>query len=403
MPSAKLTIRTVKAARYEGDGSSRHVIWDTDLQGFGLRIYPSGRKAFIISYRAQGRKRMMVIGGFGTFTVDQARDRAGKKLRMVRDGKDPMEEDRKAAQGKTFGELKEKYIEEHAKVHKKSWQKDERQLKAEIPKSWDSRLAVSITRGEISTIHAKLGLKHPYGANRLLEVLRKMFNLARIWEFPGFDDASKPNPATDITRFPEYQRKRFVEKHELRPLAKAIDQEPNIFVRAAIWLYILTGVRRSELLTATWEQVEWKTRQLRLPETKSGEEQFVALSGPAIGVLQAIPRMEGNPYILPGSKKGGHLVNIGHFWRRIRKDAGIEDVRLHDLRRTVGSWMSQSNVDLNKIKDALRHADIATTLIYARLGEDPARDAMEDHGRNILEAAGDHGPLKVLEGGKGGK
>ena len=184
MPSEKLTNDKAKDALCEGDGSSRHVIWDTELRGFGLRVYPSGRKSFVISYRTRGRKRLMVLGGFGTFTATQARERARKKLVMVRDGKDPMEEDRKAAQGKTFGDLKEKYIEEHAKVHKKSWQKDERQLEAEIPKSWDSRLVGSITRGEISAIHAKLGKKHPYGANRLIEVLRKMFNLARIWEYP---------------------------------------------------------------------------------------------------------------------------------------------------------------------------------------------------------------------------
>ncbi len=106
---------------------------------------------------------------------------------------------------------------------------------------------------------------------------------------------------------------------------------------------------------------------------------------------------------MPGAKKGHHLVNIDLHWYRIRKAAGIEDVRLHDLRRTVGSWMTQDGVDLNKIKDALRHADISTTLVYARLGQDAAREPMEDHGRRILEAAGRRGPLAVVEGGAGKK
>ena len=454
MPFAKLTIRTVKAARYDGDGSSRHVIWDTELRGFGLRVYPSGRKAFVISYRAHGRKRLMAIADFGAFTVNQARDRAGKKLRMVRDGKDPMEEDRKAAQGQTFKDLKHKYLEEYAKPRKRTWKADARRLglsegpsraKCRVPGNWDHRLASSITRGDVSALHAKLGRDHPYEANRLLEVLRKMFNLARVWEFPGFEDATKINPAEGINKFHERKRKRFVQTHELPPLAKAIDGEANIYVRAAIWLYILTGVRRSELLTAKWDQVEWEAKRLRLPETKSGDEQHAALSGPALAILQGIPRMEDNPYILPGARKGKPIVNIGKRWERIRQQAtlalwlddpiatgiikdiqgklerdptfaevqaeaerrnidlpgGLLNVRLHDLRRTVGSWMSAANVDLNKIKNALRHADIATTLTYARLGDDAARDAMEDHGRRILEAAGDHGPLKVLEGGRG--
>ena len=456
MPTVKLTIRSVKAARYEGDRSNRYFIWDTELRGFGLRVYPSGRKAFVLSYRTHGRKRLMVLGDFGTFTVDQARDRAGKKLRMVRDGKDPMEEDRKAAQGQTFKDLKRKYLEEHAKVHKKTWEADARRLglterpskaTCRVPGKWDTRLASSITRGDVSALHAKLGKDHPYEANRLLEVLRKMFNLARVWEFPGFEDATKINPAEGIKRFPERKRKRFVQPHELPLLAKALDAEANIYVRAAIWLYILTGVRRSELLTAKWDQVEWEARRLRLPETKSGDEQHASLSGPALAILQGIPKEEGNPHILPGARKGKSLVNIAKPWGRIRRNGtlalwaedekvagvikslrgklnrdpkyaevlaeavrrkidlagGLLDVRLHDLRRTVGSWMSAADVDLNKIKDALRHANIATTLTYARLGEDSSRDAFEGHGRRILEAAGEHGPLKVLEGGKGKK
>ncbi len=96
-------------------------------------------------------------------------------------------------------------------------------------------------------------------------------------------------------------------------------------------------------------------------------------------------------------------MNIDFHWCRIRRAAGIEDVRLHDLRRTVGSWMTQDGVDLNKIKDALRHADISTTLVYALLGQDAAREPMEDHGRRILEAAGRRGPLAVVEGGAGKK
>ena len=139
-----------------------------------------------------------------------------------------------------------------------------------------------------------------------------------------------------------------------------------------------------------------------MPHTKSGEEQSASLSAPALAIMQATPAIEGNPYLLPGGKKGHHIVNIGLPWSRIRRRAGIEDVRLHDLRRTVGSWMSQAGVDLNKIKDALRHSKITTTLIYAQLGEDAAREPMEAHGRRVLEAAGRRGPL-VIVGGAGTK
>ena len=399
MPTVKLTTRGVKAAQYEGDGASRYVLWDAADPGFGLRIYPSGKKTFVLSYRSplDRRKRMKVLGNFGTFTVDQARDRARRQLAMVRDGKDPIDEASKAAQGKTLDDLIEAYMERHAKVHKRTWPADERRLRLHIPKDWRRRKAKTITRAEVADLHNKFGLRAPYEANRLLEVLRKMFNLARVW---GFLEEAAPNPAKGIQKFKEHKRKRFVKADELPRLAKAIDQEENIYVRAAIWLFILTGVRRTELLSARWDQVEWATSRLRLPETKSGDEQFATLSGPAMAILQGIPKFEDNPFILPGARKGKPLVNISKPWGRIREVAGLPDVRLHDLRRTVGSWLSQSGVDLNLIRDALRHASISTTLTYARLGEDAARDVMEDHGRRILEAAGDHGPLKVVDGGK---
>ena len=199
-----------------------------------------------------------------------------------------------------------------------------------------------------------------------------------------------------IERYKEHKRKRWLKPEELPELAEAIDKEPNIYVRAALWLYMLTGARKSEILEAKWDDVNWARGQLRLPETKAGEEQDLSLSKPAVAILQALPRQERNPYILPGAKKGHHLVNIDKPWRRIRTAAGVEDVRLHDLRRTVGSWLSQGGVDLNRIKDALRHSNISTTLIYARLGEDAAKPAMEEHGRRILEAAGKHRPREVV-------
>ncbi len=147
------------------------------------------------------------------------------------------------------------------------------------------------------------------------------------------------------------------------------------------------------MLGARWDQVDWERRILNLPETKSGEAQTISLNKPAIAILQAIPETEGNPHIFPGRKEGHHLVNITRAWHRIRKAAKIEDGRIHDLRRTVGSWLSRDSVDLNQIKEALRHASISTTLTYARLGADPARKAMERHGERIMKVAGNVRPV----------
>jgi integrase len=266
-------------------------------------------------------------------------------------------------------------------------------LDRNVPATWRNRHADAIAGWEIEDLHERIGKTRPYEANRLLEILRKMYRLAPRW---GYLDPSSANPAEGIEKFKEQERKRWVKPEELPALAQAIDQEPNVYIRAVLWLYLLTGMRKSELLAARREDVDWGRGRLRLPDTKAGGEQQATLSGPALGILQAIPRLPGNPYLFPGARPGQHLVNISKAWLRIRKAAGVEDVRLHDLRRTTGSWMTQAGVDLNVIKGALRHANLSTTLTYARLGEDVAREPMEEHGRRILEAAGRRAPAEVL-------
>lgn len=393
--SLRLTKKAIDNFVYDGDGSGRDARWDTLLPGFGVRVYPTGRKAFLLSYRFHGRKRLMVVGDYGSMTLDQGRSRARKLMVSIEDGVDPLEQKRLDAGGKTVGELIDAYVERHAKKRKKTWKKDESRLRRHIPSSWKSRKVDTIEDWEINELHERIGGKAPYEANRLLEVVRKMFNLAPKW---GYLKAHDPNPASSFEKFKERKRKRWLKPEELPPLVKAIDQEPNVYVRSALWLYMLTGVRRAELLEAKWTDIDWHRGVLGLPDTKSDEEQFASLSAPAMAILQAIPRIEKNPYILPGRKRGQHLVNLDKPWGRIRKAADLQDVRLHDLRRTVGSWMSQGGVDLNTVKDALRHQSISTTLIYAQLGADPAREAIEEHGRRILEAAGRKGPLAVVGG-----
>jgi integrase len=151
---------------------------------------------------------------------------------------------------------------------------------------------------------------------------------------------------------------------------------------------MLTGVRRSELLGAKWSDVDFTRKVIRLPMTKAGRSHEVPLSAPAIALLEKIPRVEGNPHVLVGKRKGGHLVNISKPWGRVRRAAGVEDVRLHDLRRTVGSWLVQAGNSLSLIGKVLNHSNVSTTAVYARMGQDQTRDALEQMGKRMLGAAG---------------
>ena len=436
----RLTKKSITAFKYEGKKPGAwDVRWDDEIPGFGVRVYPSDKKSFVLSYRHKGRKRLIVLGRFGAdLTIDEARTKARQTRVQVKDGLDPIDEREKASKGRTFNDLADAYIE-YAKQKKKTWGTDERRLDRHIPASWRRRQADAITADDVGRLHAKIGATTPYEANRLLSLLHRMFALAQrpAW---AYVETGAANPAADIEKFSETKRARFARPDELPLIAEAIDQEHDVYVRGAFWLYLLTGARKNELLTARRENIEWELRRLRLDDTKSGEEQYLTLNAAAIAILQALPVVEGNPYIFVGAKKGQHLVNINKPWLRVRKAAtvkywsqhedgavaglvtrvradlgreplhrevvaaavaielpvGLEDIRLHDLRRTFGSLLSRGGVDLNRIKEALRHSEISTTLIYARLGDDPVRDAVEDHGKRLLEMTG---RLRPVEGG----
>ena len=435
MPSEKMTKRAIDAFRHPG-GSGRAVLWDAEVPGLGVRAYPgSATKTFILSYRTGGRKRLMKIGRYGALTLDQARNEARDALALVRKKTDPMEERRRSGDDKSFGALWDKYIE-NAKGHKRSWDQDQRRLNDAIPRSWRSREAAAISAFDIAGVLKPLGNRAPYAHNRLLEILKRIFNLAKRADW-GFLDRLDQNPAADIDKFSEQKRKRFVCPDELPFLAAAIDREDSIYLRGLFWCLLLTGARKGELLNARRDQIDWTRRKLRLLETKAGEEQELTLSAAALAIMQSLPAVEGNPYLFPSPVgKGKPIGNVAHPWGRIREratiaywdetgdlvgklrerlgrdptvaecrakdaelSAGLTDLRVHDLRRSTGSWMTADGIDLNVIKTGLRHADIATTLTYARLGQDADREAFERHGQRIMEAAGKTGPVGVVSPG----
>jgi integrase len=389
----KLTKTAIDRLVYSKEGNQRHVIWDDELAGFGVRVYPSGKKSFVLFYRVKGRQHIKVIGQYGTLTLDQASGRAKKLFAVILDDRDPMSEQEKAKKTLSFKDFCPIYMERHAKKHKKSWFEDQRRINQRFIPIFGAMRLDSITRSDIAKFHGAVGKKHLYSANRMLELLSKMFQLAILW---GYLPDNHVNPAKGIQAFKEEKRDRWVKPTELPALAKAINNEKNLYGKNALWLYLLLGVRRDELLRAKWEDVDWERKELRIPETKAGRVHYVPLSNPALILLENLPKQKGNPYVLPGNKPGHHLVNIEKIWRRVRKAAGVEDVRLHDLRRTLGSWLAQSGNSLHLIGRVLNHSSQSTTAIYARFAQDNVREALEAHGNKLISLAGQEAPVKRL-------
>lgn len=379
---AKVTLSACKAAIYEGDGSSRHVIWDDEIKGFGLRVYPSGQKAFILSYRLAGKKKLYTIGDFGVWTPDQARKEARKLLVDIEHGIDPNVV-RAAAkqQGATFYDLKEAYLSKHA-VHKKSGAQDKANLARYIPTSWQKRDLKDFNRLEVSKLHQKIGKeKGTYAANRLVALLRKMFNFG-VQE--GLLPEAHANPCTGIKYFLETKRERFITPDELPRIWAAIEQEDNPYWKAYFILCLLLGTRRGELLSMQWDHVNLEAAIWVIPDTKAGKSHMLPVPRVAIDILKSIPRLVDNPFVFPSHGKTRHLVEPKTAWARILERSGLDGIRIHDLRRTLGSWLAAQGESLPMIGKVLGHSQPSTTAIYARLHLDPVRVVLERNVEKML-------------------
>jgi len=205
-----------------------------------------------------------------------------------------------------------------------------------------------------------------------------MFNLAHFWGM-----TSRENPAAGIQMFKEEKRDRYMQPHELPAFMKALKTEENIFLQAFFLLALMTGQRKGELRSMKWADIDFHQNVWRLPETKPGRPHLLPLPTAAVQILEGLPRVSGNEYVFPG-KNGDHLVNVNKAWARIREAAGFSGLRIHDLRRTLGSYLAASGKSLVLIGKALGHSQVQTTAIYARLDLAPVREALEENARQVL-------------------
>ena len=379
----RITKRTVDAIKPH---DRERVVWDDDLKGFGVRVHPSGRKVYIVKTRYQGRIIKMTIGPHDAVSATYARVRAAEIITDARAGKNPKG---RRSSAPTMRALGERFLKEYVPNHcKPSTAAEYRRSVEHFINPRIGKLRVpDVQRSNIAALHLDLR-ETPYQANRTLGVLSKMFNLAELWELRP----DGTNPCRHVKRFKEDKRERFLSDAEYRRLGSTLreieqDGSETASAIAAIRLLMLTGCRLSEIQKLRWEYVDLETGELRLPDSKTGAK-LVHLGEPAIAVLRDIQRQDDNPWVIAGRKEGGHLTDLQHPWRRIRTRAGLDDVRIHDLRHSFASGGLLVGEGLPMIGKLLGHTQVQTTARYAHLANDPVKSAANRIAGRIAEVAG---------------
>jgi integrase len=237
----------------------------------------------------------------------------------------------------------------------------------------------------VKRLHAQIGENHGiYAANRTLALIRKMFNFAIVEK--GWHEE---NPCKGIKKFTEKSRERFLTGDEMPRFIQALAEEPSRDFRDFVLLDLLTGARRSNLLSMEWHEIDFTGAVWRIPRDKfkSKKGQTIPLVGPALKILQARHEKASGNWVFPSSViPGQHLQEFRKPWTQLLKRADINDLRFHDVRRSLGSWMVKSATALPIIKAAMGHAEITTTAIYSRSEDADVRKALEVTARKMLAA-----------------
>ena len=386
---AKLQYRTI-SKRTVGKlpvGEKDAVYWDRELLGFGVRVYPNGTKVYVVQTRAGGKSKRIAIGRHGVISPDQARRKAAQMIARIKAGEDPDPEATKRPSGPTVAELAERYLIEHVEVRcKPRTVEASRWLvkKFVLPDLGDMAID-EVERKHISDLHHK-HRNTPYQANRILEVVRKMFNLAEAWGLRK----DGGNPCRFVQKYKEKKRERFLTEEEFHRLGQVLNEietegPENLSAVTAIRLLMLTGSRLNEIQTLRWEDVDLEAAELRLRDTKTGAR-MVPLSRAAVSVLAALPRPTGNPWVIIGKNPGAHLTDIQKPWRRIRARAELDDVRIHDLRHSFASRALALGESLPMIGKLLGHTQVQTTARYAHL----ANESVKASGSRVGDSIGQH-------------
>lgn len=368
----KLTKSIIDEMTYGKEGNKADLRYDSVLRGFGVRVFPSGVKSFFVDYRTvNGTKKRYTIGKYGTLTLKQARELAQSTLSEVISGNDPALLRKENREKITFTQLAEKYIQ-HITHRNKSVKDDKQRLRDHILPSIGTKKLSEIKLTHLQTLSENIKEKlTPATSNRCSALIKRMFATAVEWELV------KVSPASNLKIFREPPPRNIVlTPDDMKKLIEACKADQNIFLGSLFLLAMFTGRRIGELQRAKWSDIDITGRIWKVPDTKAGEQQYIVITDDVLEILNRLPQLHGNPYLIVGGKDGSHVVHYRPAWDRIIKVSGLKPFPPHGLRHNYASTLVAMGTSLTHVQQLLGHKSPLTTNKYAHhRNDDLVREA----------------------------
>ena len=365
-------------------GRGQRIIYDAKVPGFGVRLSAGGARSFVLYRKINRRPQIITLGRYPSLSVDRARKLAEEHNGAIARGLNPQDQKAAARAEITFGDLFQEYLDKYARTHKRTWESDATRYRLYL-KPWANRQLTRISRAHVLALHSRVGQeKGHYAANRLLSLISRVFNFGKSLGSPV------DNPAIGVKRFKERSRERFLLPHEMSGFLSSVREEPNDTIRDFFLLALLTGQRKGNVLAMKWEDIDLEQAEWIIPaaQSKNQDDLRIPITNPVLEILERRQVDGDEVWVLPSHGDSGHLVEPKTAWKRILQRAGINNLRIHDLRRSLGSWQAGLGVPLTVIGRSLGHKSYQSTLVYSRLTLDPVRLAMEQANSAMLSRAG---------------
>lgn len=374
MPSIALDAHVVKTTPCP-EGKARVDLYDTVIPGFIVEIRSTGGKTYYLRYRdSHGKQKQYKIGDTKSLSFEQARAAAQTLRAKVVLGDSPAETKAALKKVPTLSAFVADRYMPYIKGYKRSWDTDDSVLRNHILPEFGRVHLDEITQQSVIAFHHGMRAKGyaPATANRIVIMVRYMFNLAKKWNIEG---ASK-NPAIGVSLLEENnKRERYLNPDEVQRLNEAIRHSENSQLKYIVALLLLTGCRKRELLDAQWAHFDLERRTWRIPISKSGKARHVPLSNEVLHLLGQLPRFENCSYIVPNPKTLLPFNTVFCSWNTARKQAGVPDLRMHDLRHSFASFLVNAGRSLYEVQSILGHSQLTTTQRYAHLSQATLLDA----------------------------